>query len=94
MSKKCENCVGEFLKGATCCRFCQQELEFSKVNQGGPARKIGKVKSLAELETQSEYSDGDDMTELQDMLFNWKNPTAVNVAGGLICLSILIATFI
>jgi hypothetical protein len=54
-----------------------------------------RVKSLLVIEDEHDEAPAidEDLNKLKDLLFNWKNPVAINVAGALICMLILIATF-
>jgi len=90
---KCPICVREFLKGGSECSRCGSELS-SPVGQRRDARIHSAEELFSGRQTSSEVDSQNDDDNLESVLFDWKNPVALNIVGSLVCTLILIATLL
>lgn len=91
---RCRFCVGEFLKGGETCSHCGEALESPiGAHDSRRARSAGEVFSSPTEILNRDSAEKDD-NEIENILFDWKNPVVLNIVGSLVCTMLLIATLL
>ncbi|MFM1846976.1 MAG: hypothetical protein RL417_450 [Pseudomonadota bacterium] len=94
-TQRCRFCVGEFLKGHESCAHCGQILE-SPIGQRRSTRACSAddlFRGQADILNDEAGADKEE-NDLQNILFDWKNPVVLNIVGSLVCAMLLIATLL